>query len=72
MAVCLGDLHQCMTAFTAKMGHVNYSCRIVGQKLKDYTLLQRLQPFAEFEDGQGAQQANGVHYFANIAHNSQI
>ncbi len=51
---------QLMPLFGAEMRHVNHRRRVGGLQAQHLTGRQRLQPLAGLQDGQGAQQADGI------------
>lgn len=61
-----------MPGLIAEMRHINDGSRIIGQDLQNRTGGQGLQPLARFQDGQGAQEANGIQGIGNITHVPQI
>ncbi len=72
MALSLPHAEELVARLGAKVRHINYGCRIIGKNLQHGAGGNRFQPFARLQDGQGAQQANGIEGIGNISHASQI
>lgn len=59
-AVALGAFNKDMPGFCTKMRHVDYGGRVIGQKSDMIPRLHTRQAFAQLQDGQGAEQPNGI------------
>lgn len=60
MSIAFALSQKLMAGLTAEMRHINDGGGIIRENLQDFTSSQRLEPFAGFQDGQGAQQADGI------------